>query len=253
MKKFLWFFLPATLLFFFQFMQAGLANAATFTVDTTSDTVDASPGNGSCADSTGACSLRAAIEEANALAGADNINLPIGTYALTIDELQITGDLTINGTDVGSTVINGSNQYRVFSIPYQVPSYVVSISGVTITGGYLGCADGGGIYNRGNLTITDSLVSDNIANRCGSTGGNAGGIYSDGMLTLINSTVSGNKSAGLSVGGGIWNNGGTLTITNSTVSNNSTGTPWSQGEVQGSRWWNLQQRPAQHHQLHYPW
>lgn len=43
------------------------AAAATFTVDTTVNSSDASPGDGDCADSTGACSLRAAIGEANAL------------------------------------------------------------------------------------------------------------------------------------------------------------------------------------------
>ena len=35
--------------------------AATFTVDTTADVVDALPGDGACATSTGACSLRAAM------------------------------------------------------------------------------------------------------------------------------------------------------------------------------------------------
>ena len=45
------------------------AVAATFSVDTTADTVDANPGNGTCADAGASCSLRAAIQEANALAG----------------------------------------------------------------------------------------------------------------------------------------------------------------------------------------
>ncbi|MGC8856466.1 MAG: CSLREA domain-containing protein [Anaerolineae bacterium] len=56
------------------------AYAASFTVNTTADTVDANPGNGSCAGSSGNCSLRAAIMETNALAGADTIFIPTGTY-----------------------------------------------------------------------------------------------------------------------------------------------------------------------------
>ena len=52
------------------------AQAATFTVDDFGDSVDAIPGNGVCANGAGACSLRAAIQEANAFAGADKINLP---------------------------------------------------------------------------------------------------------------------------------------------------------------------------------
>ena len=42
-----------------------------FNVDTTADTVDADPGNGTCADADGYCSLRAAIMEANAQAAQD--------------------------------------------------------------------------------------------------------------------------------------------------------------------------------------
>ena len=54
---------------------------ATFVVNTTADTADAAPGDGACADSTGACSLRAAISEANALAGPDTITIrPVVLY-----------------------------------------------------------------------------------------------------------------------------------------------------------------------------
>src|SRR5215210_21419 len=56
---------------------------AVFNVNTTADTVDATPGNGVAADAAGNTSLRAAIMEANALAGADTINVPAGTYRLT--------------------------------------------------------------------------------------------------------------------------------------------------------------------------
>src|SRR5262245_28832262 len=57
---------------------------STFVVNTTVDSVDASPGNGIAQDSLGRTSLRAAIMEANALAGADTIQVPAGTYALTL-------------------------------------------------------------------------------------------------------------------------------------------------------------------------
>src|SRR5260221_8739452 len=58
-------------------------HAATFVVNTTADTADANPGDGICADSSNACSLRAAVQEANALAGADTIQLAAATYVLT--------------------------------------------------------------------------------------------------------------------------------------------------------------------------
>ncbi len=50
--------------------------AATFTVDTSVDSVDANLGDGIAADSLGRTSLRAAVMEANALAGDDTIQLP---------------------------------------------------------------------------------------------------------------------------------------------------------------------------------
>lgn len=51
---------------------------STFSVDTTGDEADDTPGDGLCATSIATCTLKAAIEEANALAGNDNIyfNIP---------------------------------------------------------------------------------------------------------------------------------------------------------------------------------
>ena len=41
------------------------APEVTFTVTSSADAVDASPGDGTCATATGDCSLRAAVQEAN--------------------------------------------------------------------------------------------------------------------------------------------------------------------------------------------
>jgi len=54
--------------------------AANFVVNTTADTIDISPGDGVALDGQGNTSLRAAIMEANALAGADTITLGPGIY-----------------------------------------------------------------------------------------------------------------------------------------------------------------------------
>jgi CSLREA domain-containing protein len=56
---------------------APAAFAATFTVNTTVDAPDASPGNGVCLTASGTCSLRAAIEEANVTAATDTIAFAI--------------------------------------------------------------------------------------------------------------------------------------------------------------------------------
>src|SRR4051794_30825064 len=68
-----------------------------FTVNTTRDDVDANPGDGVCRTIKGDCTLRAAIQEANALPGTDTILLPAGTFTLTRagagENAAATGDL----------------------------------------------------------------------------------------------------------------------------------------------------------------
>ena len=72
------------------------AHAATFTVNSTGDQTDVTPGNGVCATAGGQCTLRAAIVEANNLMGADTINVPAGTYT-TGSVLAVSTNVTING------------------------------------------------------------------------------------------------------------------------------------------------------------
>ncbi|MGA9421363.1 MAG: hypothetical protein WBW61_03315 [Rhodanobacteraceae bacterium] len=81
------------------------ATAATFTVDglfDDADAHDAAPGDGICADNFGTCTLRAAIEESNALAGADQIWFSVnGTIQVAATQgplPQVTGQLDIDGT-----------------------------------------------------------------------------------------------------------------------------------------------------------
>jgi CSLREA domain-containing protein len=224
------------------------AQAAVFTVNSPADAVDANPGNGVCetAPGNGVCTLRAAIQEANALAGADTITLPPNSYLLNVvTELGITDSLTITGGGAPTTVIDGNKSVRPNGRVLAIGSGItVSISGVTIRNGGTG-GGGGGIFNAGTLTLTNSTVSGNTA------GDDGGGIrnVTGGTLTLTNSTVSGNDAgddgggirnfgttnvfsstiannrAGLNsspnnIGGGGVFNGGTLTLTNSTVSGN---------------------------------
>ena len=55
-----------------------VGNTNVFDVNSTTDAIDSNIGDGICAASSGDCTLRAAIQEANGLAGADTINLPAG-------------------------------------------------------------------------------------------------------------------------------------------------------------------------------
>jgi CSLREA domain-containing protein len=81
----------------------------TFVVNTTDDKTDINPGDGICANSSNLCSLRAAIQEADASAGADQIqfNIP-GAGVHTIQPIgslpPITEQTTIDGyTQPGSS------------------------------------------------------------------------------------------------------------------------------------------------------
>src|SRR5262245_65863460 len=56
-----------------------MAASAVFVVNTNGNAADASPGDGICGIAGGGCTLRAAIQEANAAAGLDTINFAIGT------------------------------------------------------------------------------------------------------------------------------------------------------------------------------
>ncbi len=195
-------------------------------VNSTLDAADAIPGDGICDDGAGNCPLRAAIQESNALAGTDFINLLPGKHVLTIPgpgedaaatgDLDITDDLVIRGSGAPVTTVDGGALDRVFHIgPATTPN--VAISGLTIINGSL-FGQGAGIGNEsgGSLTLTRSVVADNVVT------GSGGGVHNRGTMTISNSTISGNISSG--GGAGIRNvgSGPVLTISNSTISGNTT-------------------------------
>ncbi|MDF1512606.1 MAG: hypothetical protein P1S60_02230 [Anaerolineae bacterium] len=82
--------------------------AATFVVDSDLDSHDDIPGNGVCWDSGGRCTLRAAIEEANAWPGEDTIEIPTGPFNLNLGVLTIEDDVIITGAGSGNTTIKAS-------------------------------------------------------------------------------------------------------------------------------------------------
>jgi CSLREA domain-containing protein len=84
------------------------ATNAPFTVNSTGDAADAAPGNGVCRTGAGTCTLRAAIGEANAQAGANEIRFGIaGTGVQTI---QLASALPTLSDTTGPTTINGYSQ-----------------------------------------------------------------------------------------------------------------------------------------------
>ncbi len=193
-----------------------------FRVNSFVDAIDVNLGDDIPADASGNTTLRAAIMQANAKTGDDKIILPAGEYILLIagvdedaaaqGDLDITGNLTIEGAGADRTFVNANDIDRVFHI---LGSTNVTISGLSIRNGTVAGA-GGGVLNAGTLTLNDVIVSDNITSGASGTGG---GIHNTGTLQLTNTTIDNNTAA--QSGGGIHNaDSADLDITRSSVSNN---------------------------------
>jgi hypothetical protein len=162
---------------------------------------------------------------------------------VTEAQIVIDNDVILDGE--GNLTVDGNEDHPVFWVPEDM---TVELRGFTVTKGK-GSENsyGGGIYNLGTLTLTNSTVSRNTSEYIGggitnggtltltnsTVSGNTvvpgccepstfgGGIANVGTLTLTNSTVSGNTALGVGRGGGIYNQGDALTLTNSTVSGNT--------------------------------
>ncbi len=155
-----------------------LVSAAGFTVNSTLDAPDANPGDGLCATAAGACTLRAAIQEANATPAPDAISVPAGTYVLSLvgrgEDFAATGDLDIRqplsiAGAGASTVIDGGGADRIFQV---IGPIAVQISGLTMRNGNVPrpadiSADGGGgaiyVVGGGSLSLTNVTASGNTA------------------------------------------------------------------------------------------
>ena len=134
----------------------------------------------------------------------------VGTLVLDGSELTIDQDVEIVGPGEDLLTIDADRQSRVLRLDAGVTA---SVSGVRLTGGAVGDA-GGAIYNQGNLTLSHTIISNNLASA-------GGGIYNSyGSLMLFDAVLDGN-AAGTGSGGGIYNLGGTVTIADTTFSANT--------------------------------
>ena len=130
---------------------------------------------------------------------------------LTTGNLTLTQNVTIDATSApqGTITVDGRNAVQVFVVNSGV---TVALTALTIQNGNGGGFSGGGIANRGTLTVTNSTLT-------GNTAGGGGGIVNSGTLIVANSTFANNN--GGNAGGGIFSSGIPLTVTNSTFSGNT--------------------------------
>jgi CSLREA domain-containing protein len=206
--------------------------APPFTVNSTNDEHDATPGNGLCVSTpSGVCTLRAAIEEVNVL-GSGLINVPAGLYDLSaaFGDLDITASPTISGAGAGKTIIDGSGA-RVFEIYLGAFAYIEKVTIRNGKGGpstaFPGHTHGGGIHNHGRLTLVRSTLKNNdVSGPAGTAISTGGGITNAGTgdLVMENVTITDNGGASTVQAGGFENLAGTThtaTLVNVTISNNT--------------------------------
>ncbi|GAB5518869.1 MAG: hypothetical protein RhofKO_11200 [Rhodothermales bacterium] len=177
--------------------KAPLAQAQTYTVTATTSatsTTDANPGDGTCATADGVCTLRAAIEEANATTGKQtvNFNIPSGDSgcASGVCELYdgtilpvITDPIKLNGpsqpgsvcgffeqTYTLSIIGNGGGSQLGSGLNFRLGSGGSEIFGLVIGG-----------FNTG-LSLIDSNDNFIFCNLFGTDGNGLGQSNSRGML-----------------------------------------------------------------------
>ena len=145
----------------------------TIVVNSTLDRPDLTPGDGVVNTGTsGEVTLRAAIMEANALAGFQEIFVPAGTYNLTIagrsEDSAATGDLDvaigglrIRGAGNGQTIIDGGKLDRLFQV---ATDGELELDGLTLRNGDVGVSqDGGAIDTAGEVRLQNVTLSDHSA------------------------------------------------------------------------------------------
>jgi CSLREA domain-containing protein len=189
---------------------AGCEPAMTLTVDSTADAVDVAPGNGVCVTAAGTCTLRAAVQEANASPGPATIELAPGTtYTLQIvgsneqaaaqGDLDVTDRLTIQGHDA---VIDGGScttWERIFDNTSELELHELVLRRAK-----------DGLRNRGDLGLFDSRLTESACESWVAID------HDLGVLQVVRSTIDGNN-------GGVVVFGGEAVILDSTIYGNSPG------------------------------
>jgi hypothetical protein len=140
------------------------------------------------------------------------------TTVVTSREIAVDNDTTLDGGEY--LTVDGNEGHRVFSVAEGVAA---ELRGLTVVGGVAAYPDsGGGILNRGQLRLSNSIVRENEAaddlECCRDPRFNrGGGISNHGDLIVVDSEVSANTAF---AGAGIWNLG-TLSVVASTLSGNT--------------------------------
>ncbi|MBI3119516.1 MAG: right-handed parallel beta-helix repeat-containing protein, partial [Candidatus Hydrogenedentes bacterium] len=184
------------------------AAAADFVVNTQNDDADTNPGDGTAITAGGFTSLRAAIEEVNALAGADTITFSVGGFIAPNTTFELT-DTT------GGTSIDADGDINIFAntLPGGAPIFDLQSDGNTIANiDFMAGLSHGMVIQGNNNTVRGCKIGTDDVNSFGN--GGAGILIQDGENNVIGGAspedaniIGGNTGAGIQVtGGGARNN-----------------------------------------------
>jgi CSLREA domain-containing protein len=226
------------------------APAVTFHVNSTDDHPD-DIFNGVCADSSGKCTLRAAIMEANLGGPSANyvIELPAGTYTLTrgvsIPDDHSNGDLdvsvlvTILGSGAKTTIVDANHLDRAFKV---TKTGNLLLSELTIRNGLASSAGGrqyggGAILNHAFLILQSCVLDSNTSPEGG--GGGAVAVNQNGGPNLpifsASKTTFSRNGTPTGGGGGVFGANANATFDACTFSGNTGnfggGVAWINGEL----------------------
>lgn len=200
--------------------------------DALKDEDDSNPGDGSCASIDGVCTLRAAIQEANATPGQQVISLGNGVYSLNAGRLDtLTDDLIILGNSPDQTIIDAAGSNSVLStnaIALRMEDLAISgASGSTaivasgeFTARRVRFTNNSSQFTFGGALLVDGVMDLRDVTFDGNSSSNDGGALWAGANSsgsMVNVTVVGNS------GGGLAFNGGSYTLNHVTITGNSGG------------------------------
>jgi hypothetical protein len=199
-------------------------------VTSRADLPDTNIGDSTCMASNGKCTLRAAVQTANADSGnAYRIVLGSGTYTLTRTptgedaaaggDLDLLGTIAVKGRGAGKTTVR-IDRTKVKDRVFQLIGPFAALEGMTISGGLVPKADpkgdGGAVESDGSQLrlVNDVLTGNQAAVSGGAVANQSGALY------VIDTTISGNTA--LNNGGGIRGYGAVI-LQGATISGNTAG------------------------------
>lgn len=153
-----------------------------------------------------AISINNVISLIGAVSGERVIDLGAGIY--TGETVVIDRDLTLRGAGSTVTALEGDSTYRLLEVS---PGVTATIDNLSLFNGR--ATEGSAVLNEGNLTLSNSLLSNNIATE------NGGGVMNSSTLLVENTAFEGNFAA--QDGGAIYADDGTqTTVRNSLFDSN---------------------------------